>query len=171
MNKLNKVLNHLEEYFGFFSLLTATALIFIQVVMRYVFNYSIMWSEEMARYLIIWFIFVGSSMAVRERAHAKVDVLTSYVPFRAKKILEITASLTAILFCVLILISGVQTVQNVIKFSNFTPALQIPMYIPYLAIPVGASLMIIRFSQNIWADGKRLHKGWTNIEQRQEDAK
>ncbi|WP_018923505.1 TRAP transporter small permease [Salsuginibacillus kocurii] len=152
MGKLNKYLNHLEEYFGVLSLIIATVLIFVQVVLRYVFNYSIIWSEEMARYLIIWFIFIGSSIAVRERAHAKVDVLVAYVPPLYKRILSILASAMAIVFCILIIVAGWQAIETVTQYSNFTPALGIPMYIPYLALPVGAALMIIRFSQLIWED-------------------
>ncbi|MFB5660464.1 TRAP transporter small permease [Alteribacillus sp. HJP-4] len=152
MGKVNKVLNNLEEYFGFFTLMLATLLIFVQVVMRYVFNESIMWSAELARYLIIWFIFIGSSIAVRERAHAKVDVLITYVPTFYKKLLEIAASFTAIIFCGFIFISGIQTIDNVTQFANYTPALRLPMFIPYLAIPVGAVLMGLRFFQLIWED-------------------
>ncbi|AXF58001.1 TRAP transporter small permease [Salicibibacter kimchii] len=154
MTKLNKFLDHLEEYFGVISLIAASGLIFLNVVMRYVFNTSIPWSGEAARYLIIWFIFIGSSFAVRERAHAKVDVLVSYVSARVKKVLSILASFFAIIFCVFLIVSGIQTIQNVAAFSSITPALEIPMYIPYLAIPFGASLMLYRFIQLIVEDIK-----------------
>lgn len=154
---MNKVLDYLEEYFAFFSLLIASVLIFIQVVLRYFFNTSIPWSQELARYLIIWFIFIGSSIAVRERAHAKVDILTSFGSPIFKKVLSILASLIGVIFCIFIIVSGIQTIQNVTAFTNLTPALEIPMYIPYLAIPVGGALMLYRFLQIIVEDikGKR----------------
>lgn len=152
MKKLEKVIDHLEEYFGFFSLIFASLLIFVQVVLRYVFNYSLYWSEEVARYLIIWFIFIGSSIAVREKAHATVDLLLVYLPPLFKRILSILGSVIAIIFFVLIIQSGIQTIENVMQFNNVTPALGIPMYIPYLAIPVGSTLMILRFIQLIIAE-------------------
>ena len=139
MKKLGKVIDHLEEYFSFFSLIFASLLIFVQVVLRYVFNYSLYWSEEVARYLIIWFIFIGSSIAVREKAHATVDLLLVYLPPRFKRILSILGSVIAIIFFVLIFQSGIQTIENVMQFNNVTPALGIPMYMPYLAIPVGSN--------------------------------
>lgn len=156
MRTCNKLLNHAEEYFGFVTLLGATFLVFVQVVLRYVFNYSLIWTEEMARYLIIWFIFIGSSIAVRERAHAKVDVLFSYVPPRIKKMLSISASSMGILFCVLITVSGWQMIKNVTQYTNVTPALEIPMYIPYLAIPIGGLLMGLRFLQLLLEDWKKV---------------
>ncbi|MCM3762069.1 TRAP transporter small permease [Alkalihalobacillus oceani] len=152
MKKLGKVIDHLEEYFSFFSLIFASLLIFVQVVLRYVFNYSLYWSEEVARYLIIWFIFIGSSIAVREKAHATVDLLLVYLPPRFKRILSILGSVIAIIFFVLIFQSGIQTIENVMQFNNVTPALGIPMYMPYLAIPVGSTLMILRFIQLIIAE-------------------
>lgn len=164
LDKLNKALDNLEEYFGFLTLIFASLLIFTQVVLRFAFNYSLYWSEEMARYLIIWFIFIGSSIAVREKAHATVDVLFVYLPAFHKKLLSIVASVIAIIFCVLITVSGFQTIKNVVEFSNITPALEIPMYIPYLAIPFGSSLMLYRFIQILLDDVKQLRLGTENIQ-------
>lgn len=158
MKKLGKYLDNLEEYFGFFSLIFASLLIFVQVVLRYVFNYSLYWSEEMARYLIIWFIFIGSSIAVREKSHATVDLLLTYLPSRYKHILSMIGSSIAIIFFVMIIISGFQTIENVLRFSNTTPALGIPMFIPYLAIPVGSALMVFRFLQLISHDMRSFWK-------------
>lgn len=151
---MNKVLDHLEEYFGFASLISASLLVFVQVVLRYVFNYSLYWSEEVARYLIIWFIFIGGSIAVREKAHAAVDIVGMYLSPVFKRLLSILASVIAIIFFIFLIISGIQTVHNVIVFSNVTPALGIPMYIPYLSIPVGSALMVYRFLQILWSDLK-----------------
>ncbi|KHF39447.1 TRAP transporter small permease [Halalkalibacter okhensis] len=152
MKKLVKVIDHLEEYFGFFSLIIASLLIFVQVVLRYVFNYSLYWSEEVARYLIIWFIFIGSSIAVREKSHATVDLLLVYLPPVFKRILSVLGSVIAIIFFSFIIQSGIKTIENVVQFNNVTPALGIPMFIPYLAIPVGSALMILRFIQLIIAE-------------------
>ncbi|GAK14055.1 TRAP-type C4-dicarboxylate transport system, small permease component [Geomicrobium sp. JCM 19039] len=151
---VNRVLDQLEEYIAIFSLFIATAVIFFGVVLRYFFGESLSWSGELARYLIIWFIFIGSSIAVRERAHAKVDIVISYVPATIKRALSIIASTFAIIFCLFIVVSGIQMIQNTMIYSNYTPALNLPMYIPYLALPVGSSLMVYRFVQLIIEDIK-----------------
>ncbi|MGY4690762.1 TRAP transporter small permease [Salibacterium sp. K-3] len=162
MRKVSHFLNHTEEYFGSITLMGATFFVFLQVVLRYIFNFSLIWTEELARYLIIWFIFIGSSIAVRERAHAKVDVLFTIASANTKRILSIAASMMGLLFCILIVISGWQTIQNVTQYSNVTPALQIPMYVPYLAIPIGGTLMAVRFIQLIIEDYKKDHSDGTN---------
>lgn len=161
LRRINHILNHLEEYIGVLSLIITSFIVFMQVVLRYVFNYSLHWSEEVARYLIIWFIFVGSSIAVREKAHAAVDALVIYLPRQLKKVFSLLANLVAIIFCVILIVSGYETVENVINFGNVTPSLGMPMYIPYLAIPVGGLLMMIRFLQLMIEDIKSF---WTPLE-------
>lgn len=154
LRKLNHILNHFEEYIGVVSLILTSLIVFLQVVLRYVFNYSLHWSEEVARYLIIWFIFVGSSIAVREKAHAAVDALVVYLPSSLKKVFSLLANFAAIIFCFIVIASGYESVVNVFEIGNITPSLGIPMYIPYLAIPVGGLLMMIRFLQLLAIDIK-----------------
>ncbi|WP_404454914.1 TRAP transporter small permease [Oceanobacillus kapialis] len=150
--KINKLLSNLEEYVAVLSLLVASLLVFLQVVLRYVFNISLVWSEEVSRYIIIWFILIGSSIAVREKAHATVDAVVAYLPTIPKKIFSILANLTGITFSVVLIWSGAITVSNVMELGNVTPAVGIPMSIPYLALPVGGSLMLLRFIQLLIQD-------------------
>jgi C4-dicarboxylate transporter, DctQ subunit len=154
LNRINHYLNHFEEYVGVISLIFTSLIVFVQVVLRYVFNYSLSWSEETARYLIVWFVFIGSSIAVREKAHATMDALVTYLPEKGKRIFSILANTISIIFCVILIWSGIKIVSGVIEFATVTPAIGLPMYIPYLAIPVGAALMLIRFLQILIQDIK-----------------
>ncbi|CAM3984557.1 TRAP transporter small permease [Lederbergia lenta] len=147
MKKVNKLLNYIEEYIAVTTLIFTSLLVFAQVVLRYLFNYSLHWSEEVARYLIIWFIFIGSSIAVREKAHATVDALVIILPNLMKKFFAILANVIAMVFCIVIILSGCKSILNVMQYGSVTPSLGMPMYIPYLAIPVGGTLMLIRFFQ------------------------
>lgn len=147
MKRINHFLNYFEEYAGVFSLIFTSLLVFLQVVLRYVFNYSLSWSEEVARYLIVWFVFIGSSIAVREKAHATMDALVAYLPDQGKKVFSMIANLVSIVFCAFLIWSGSRIVSGVIESGSVTPATGMPMYIPYLALPIGAGLMLIRFLQ------------------------
>ena len=157
LKKIDKSVSNLEEYFAVTSLLIASLLVFVQVVLRYMFNISLVWSEEVARYVIIWFILVGSSIAVREKAHATVDAVVILLPPVGKRIFSILANLTGIIFCVILIWSGSITVSTVIEYGNVTPAVGIPMAIPYLAIPVGGALMLFRFIQLLVKDFKNFN--------------
>ncbi|WP_419893305.1 TRAP transporter small permease [Oceanobacillus kimchii] len=160
--KLNKLLNNLEEYSAVLSLLIASLLVFLQVVLRYVFNISLVWSEEVSRYIIIWFVLIGSSIAVREKAHATVDAVVTYLPSILKRVCSVLASFIGMTFSVILIWSGSVTVSNVIEFGNVTPAVGIPMSIPYLALPVGGLLMFIRFLQLLIQDVINMRKNDSN---------
>lgn len=152
MRKINNILNHLEEYFTAVSLFFISLLVFTQAFLRYGFNTSISWSDEVSRYMIIWIIFIGSSIAVREKAHAAVDAITAFLPGLFQRIFSVIVNLIAITFCVFAIWSGYKMVSNSLAFDTVTATLGIPMAIPYLAIPVGASLMLIRFIQLLVKD-------------------
>ena len=68
---------------GLFFAMTVTVL--IQVFFRFVLQSPLRWTEELARYLMIWLVLLASSIAMRNRAHLQVDVLTSALPRGPKR--------------------------------------------------------------------------------------
>lgn len=156
MEKIKKFLDHLEEFLAVSTMLGASFLVFIQVVLRYLFHDSLFWSEEVARYLVIWCVFIGSSIAVREKGHATVDAIIAILPTAFKKLFFILASLAGVVFCIVLIWSGALVVSNVVGYGNVTPSLGISMAFPYLAVPVGGALMLYRFLQLLINDIKNL---------------
>lgn len=154
LKHLNKALNHLEEYLAVASLLFTSLLVFTQALLRYGFHTSLYWSDEVARYAIIWFVFIGASIAVREKAHATVDAVTILLPAKLQKVCSILANVLGLTFCFIVILAGSDTIANVLKFGSVTPSLGISMAIPYLALPAGATLMFIRFFQLLIHDIK-----------------
>lgn len=77
ISQFGKIFNRIEYYFLVFALAVMVAVIFTQVVMRFVFNNSLSWSEEFARYLFVWFSWMGVSAGVKDNDHLKVDILAA----------------------------------------------------------------------------------------------
>jgi TRAP-type C4-dicarboxylate transport system permease small subunit len=69
------------------SLASMVVFVFLNVVLRYVFNSGLAWSGEVARYLFVWVIFLGSVVAVKEQSHLGVDLLVSKLNLSVQKIL------------------------------------------------------------------------------------
>lgn len=86
-----------------------------------------------------------------------MDALTTYLPDKGKRICSLLANLVAISFCIILMWSGSTIVSSVMEFGNVTPAIGLPMFIPYLALPVGAGLMFIRFLQLLIDDIKHFN--------------
>ena len=77
---LDRFATFLEETFVGFTLLSATLLLFGGVVMRYFFNYTFEWSDELIRYVIIWSTFIGCGLCAKKGMHVKMDILLRAMP-------------------------------------------------------------------------------------------
>lgn len=117
-----------------------TALTLLQVVMRYVFNDSLIWSEEAVRYLFVWVALIGAGAAVGQGAHYGLEAAHRYVPPRAKLVLGFVAMAIVLVFAVVLLVTGVREAVQATRQTSLT--MPIRMHWAYTAIPVGAALML-----------------------------
>lgn len=115
--------------------------VFSQVISRFVFNAPFSWSEELARYLQVWLILLTSAAVLRKGLHLAVDYAVHALPPRAKRFLRIVNLGFIIFFLLVVLISGSMLIAATV--SQKTPALQMPMWLVYLALPVGGFLMLL----------------------------
>ncbi|WP_051688161.1 TRAP transporter small permease [Desulfofalx alkaliphila] len=149
MGLLKKLDDHLEEYLLIGLLSTAVVLIATQVFMRYVMSSSLSWTEEMARFLFIWLVYIGISYGIKMKRHIKIDAALILLPEKGKKIVWIIADLLFIVFCYFVIKQGMMLVIDLYNYGQTSPALGIPMAYVYLAAPLGLSLAVIRLIQSI----------------------
>jgi|SRR5690625_494088 len=158
VKKMDLYLTRFEKVICGSGLIFVTFLIFINVVLRYFFNASLSWSDEMVRYIMILISFLGASLCVREGAHISVDFFINKIKGNNRKIMEIFINAVGLLFTVIITILAAQLIyQNIIHPQN-SPALQVPMYIPYMSILLGFFLSSVRYIQLIFTDISFLKK-------------
>jgi TRAP-type C4-dicarboxylate transport system permease small subunit len=136
--------DRIEENILFISLVFSVFLIFLQVVMRYVFGNSLSWSEELARYLFIWYTWIGTSLAIRERRHIRIEILTDFLGEKAKLRLEVLVLLLWAGFAAFLAFKGIEVGKLLLRSRQSSPALEIPMVFAYAAVPVGCTLMVVR---------------------------
>jgi TRAP-type C4-dicarboxylate transport system permease small subunit len=151
--KLYKHLDeHIETYLSAILLIFFSFLCILQVVMRYIFNESLTWSEELSRYAFVWFVYTSAAYAVRYQRHVKFNFLVNLL-YRISpiysQILKIIALFCWISFLIFVDYYSIQTITNQFKMGQVSPANQIPMYIVYLGLPMGALLMTFRVTQHI----------------------
>jgi TRAP-type C4-dicarboxylate transport system permease small subunit len=114
---------------------------FVAVVLRYVFNNSLTWSEELTRYMFIWIVFLGAAVSVRQRANIAIDVFGGRIGPLGGQLLNLIERVATVAFALLVVIPGWTFVR--IGMSNLSPALEIPMGVVYAAPVVGCGLMIV----------------------------
>ncbi len=141
---LRKLWDHLEEYLLVWSLAFSVALIFFQVVMRYVFRNSLSWSEELARYLFLWQIWLGASFAVKEHRHLRIEMLRDAFKGRAQRWFDLAVLLVWFGFSLFLALEGSELTRMLIQRGQVSAAMRLPMAYAYASVPVGCGLMAIR---------------------------
>lgn len=138
---------HFEEYILIGMMVIMVILIFVQVVMRYVLGTSILWSEELARYLFIWITWLGAAFAVKENQLITVDVVKDRLPQPLKGYVEILAFIIFLIFNIVMLKLSADLLATIYQRNQLTPAMRVPMWLAYSAVPVGWFMMTVRLVQ------------------------
>ena len=115
-----------------------TLAVLAQVFGRYVFNYSISWTEETARYAQIWVVLMGAGIAMRRGLHVAVDALAAMLPLRWARALSILIALGALWFLGVVVYGSLPLIELGWLFET-SPVLQLPMWVIYLSLPLGAA--------------------------------
>lgn len=149
MDKLVKPLEWIENTLAVVTMTAVSLIIFGQVVSRYGFNYTPYWSEELSRFLVVWSIFIGVAIGVRSNQHIGVDAVIRLLPHRLKIASEVLLNLIGVVVLSILAVNSIQFIQHTIEFEQLSPAMRLPMYIPYIAMPVGIFLSIVHFIHNI----------------------
>ncbi|RKX76874.1 MAG: hypothetical protein DRP87_10720 [Spirochaetes bacterium] len=114
----------------------------INVFTRYVFKFPIIWAEELGRYMMVWFAFLGMSIAIRDGDHVKITFIRKLFPRVVQKAVYHLCSIIMLIFMIMVLrksFSHMSTLEG-----QISPAMQIPMAVPYLSVPVGMIMMILQ---------------------------
>jgi len=134
------------------ALLTGIIIVMgIEVVARYVFANSFPWTNELVRYLFIWFVFVGAGYAVTVDSNVRIDALHNFLPNKLKPYFEIIGMFIWTAFCIFIAYIGFQYANDLFTpVGNRSSGLNLPVAVVYVAIPIGYSLMAIRVLQQLY---------------------
>ena len=154
---LNRILDHIEEWLIAGFMAAATLIIFAAVlhrqsaalpsVWRYASALHFSWAQELCIYLFIWMAKFGAAYGVRTGIHIGVDVLVNALrPASRRVVIAIGLSLGAF-FTAAIAFMGARWVLFVHGTGQISPDLEWPMWVIYLCIPLGSSLMCYRFLQ------------------------
>lgn len=150
MKKIFAVYNKIEEYLLVGSLVFTTTLIFIQVVMRYVFNSSITWSEELARYIFIWQGWMGTSLGIRMKGHIRIEIITTKLELTGRKILDVLVATILLAFSIFLIVSGSDLVLKIASRKALSSALRIPLHYIFMALPVSSGVTSLRLIDQIF---------------------
>lgn len=144
MNQVIKTIDHMNKAVGIvlaIMLAIMSVLIIVQVFTRFVIDYPLHWTEELARYLMIYSVFLGAALALRKSRLIAIEALSQSVNESKQRIIRFIVMVLSIVFLTILLVQGIE-ILDVVKLQS-SAGLGISMAIPYASIPIGAALMII----------------------------
>jgi TRAP-type transport system small permease protein len=125
----------------FIMMVVMTTLVFVNVVARYMFNYSFIWAEEISQYLMIWIAYLGAGLALREGRHVALEIVHDRLgPVMSRKLRMVLGGLM-LAFLGTVTVLGFQF--SMFVWSQETPVLNISLGIPTLAVPIGCLLFAV----------------------------
>lgn len=140
----SRILTRTTETIATLLIIVVTVLNLTQVSGRYVFNTGFSWTEEYMRYLMIWLMMLGSVACIFRAEHMGIEFFENLAgPKRAHLVKSALYSIAAI-FCVYILVNSWPLALR--NANQTAPASGIPMIYPYMALPVGAALMLVQIA-------------------------
>ena len=141
--------DNLEMYICIVLLSLFAVILFIQVIARYVFNNSLSWSEELARYLFIWLVFIGISYGAKQMKHLRIDVFLNIFPKKIRPYIMVLSEIIVLVFEGIVFYSAVTTVSKYMKIHMASPAIGVPLWVVHSSAIVGYCLTFIRQIQAI----------------------
>jgi TRAP-type C4-dicarboxylate transport system permease small subunit len=143
LSALDKVLTFFEEWTLFVTVLVAMVALFFNVILRYGFSYSLAWSEELVREVILFTTFIGCSAAIKKRSTVRIDALVQLVPW-LKYPLEIFSYVVNLVFAAVMIYFGYQLCALQVESDQTTLILQIPTVYLYAILPLMGAMMFVR---------------------------
>ena len=157
-----KLLDHLEEWLIALLMGVATVVIFIAVIHRYASGLPIpvvqdwllrmntSWAQELTIYMFVWMAKFGAAYGVRTGIHVGVDVLVNRLSAPHQRKFIFFGLLAGAVFTGVIAVLGADFVYELSDTSSTSEVLELPIWLVYLAIPLGSALMCFRFLQVAW---------------------
>lgn len=144
MQTILKVIDAMNKYIMIILavMLAAMSIVIIfQVFSRFVLGFPLPWSEEVARYLMVYATFMGAALALRQGRLIAVEVVAENLSANNRRKFKSFALIISICFFILLFLKGIEVLDQV--GAQKSPALQIPMSIPYASISIGSILLLI----------------------------
>jgi C4-dicarboxylate transporter DctQ subunit len=142
-----KSADRLEEAFMSVVLAAMTLLTFVQVVLRYGFGASLVWSLEATTYAFAWLALVGMSYGVRTRAHIVVDLLSSRLSPRAARAVAAVGLVCGLAYCGVMIYGSAMLVDGLMTLGNDARDIALPRWALTAIMPVAFVLLALRLVQ------------------------
>lgn len=148
MDSLIKKYNKFMSYLGLICLGGFIISVLIQVISRTFLPKTPSWTEELARYLFIYMVAFGASVAVHKKEFVAVDLIIDFLPKIIRKLIELVINIVLLLFVTFVLLKSVLSFA-ILEYRMVSTAMQVPMQYIYFSMIILFGLLILSFVMEI----------------------
>ncbi len=114
-----------------------------QVLSRYVMPAPSVVTDEIGRFILMWFSLLGAAYVLGQRRHLAIDLFTSLEPGTPKRILALLQATAVLIFVAILIIGGLRLGLQTVAKGQVTPTLRLPMGYVYMIVPLTGGLMLL----------------------------
>ncbi|MPY98070.1 MAG: TRAP transporter small permease subunit [Actinophytocola sp.] len=144
MSRFDSVLSKIENVLAAGSLGAAALLAIVAVILRTFFNEIIFWSEEAIIFLVIFSTFVGAVITLRHNEHVKIDLIAAFLRDSGKRVMAFLGALVTLVYLGVVGWFAWLLIFEPRSSMTTTPALDLPLWVVILPLPIGFTLMFLR---------------------------
>ncbi|WP_346799393.1 TRAP transporter small permease [Halomonas sp. Bachu 37] len=138
LQRTERVLDAILQPIVFLGMAALIGVITLQIVSRVLFT-AVGWTEEVARFLLVWITFLGAALAFQRGRHIAVTFAVDALPGRPRQLARIAATLVVVAFMVALMVVGYRYMQ--VQSFQKSASLRLSMTYVYAVIPISAALM------------------------------
>ena len=141
MKKAFDIIFHALEWLAMICLVVMTGVVFFDVILRYIFNQGMPWTQEIATLLLVWFSLIGMAIGVGEKIHISIEMFTMKASPKFISVLESINHVLIAVYGVMMIYYGLQ-IMNVTKNATM-PATKLPSAVLYIILPLSGILVFL----------------------------
>lgn len=145
LKKIDDAVNKFEGTVSVVLFLIMVLVVCWSVICRRVLKITFLQGEELARYLMIYVVYLGTSVGVKNKSHIGVEVFVDLLPEKARKYVKIATETLCMLIFLLLFVLAIQYMMHLVKTMQMTTTTQIPMFCIFVCVPVSMFLGILHY--------------------------
>lgn len=150
LRTLGSLWDRTELFIGGLFLSVSVILVVTEIIGRRFFEVSMVGSDEIAAFAVIWSVFFTASLAVKRNLHVRIDVIFTLIPERVGRYVDAVGTVFSLVFTSYLTFSGYALVRESLMLGEVTMTmLHLPLWIPHMIMPIGGFLLTVRLLQRL----------------------
>lgn len=159
MKALLKRLQQIEDAVLTVTFISMVCASFCQVVNRNLIHAGVSWFEEMARYSMIYMTLLATELGLRDNTQIAITAFTDMFNEKVRYILGLMSRAVVIAFAAILFVTSFELLKAQFTYGQSSPGLGLPMYIPYLALPISFSIITVKQTLMLLSCVRRPNRG------------